>query len=218
MSRSALVTLCAISALAVAGVVVGQRGAAMPAARTQVDPAPILAEIRAKDAGMLAISEEDGQFLRVLVASKDTQQALEIGGASGYSGIWIGLGLRETGGRLISIEYDPVRAKDAAENIRRAGLDDIVTVVAGDAFSVIPTLNGQFDMIFLDAWKQDYKKFFDMTFPRLTPGGVFLAHNVINKREDMGDFLDAIFTHPQAWSSIIAPAGEGISLTYKKVQ
>ena len=217
MSRSALVTLCAVAVLAVAGVVLGQRGLVQPTP-VVVDPAPILADIRAKDAGMLAISEEDGQFLRVLVSAKETQRALEIGGASGYSGIWIGLGLRQTGGHLTTIEYDPVRAKEAAENIRRAGLDDVVTVIAGDAFAVIPTLQGEFDMIFLDALKRGDKRFFEMTFPRLTPGGVFLAHNVINKREDMGDFLDAIWTHPQAWSSIIAPAGEGISLTYKKVE
>ena len=176
----------------------------------------LLQEIKDKDQGQLAISEEDGRFLRVLVATRGTRRALEIGGASGYSGIWIGHGLRQTGGRLISIEYDPVRAQEAAANIARAGLSDIVQVIHGDAFAEVPKLDGTFDMIFLDAWKQDYKRFFDMTFPRLDPGGVFLAHNVVNKRGDMGDFLDAIAAAPGAWSSIIAPSGEGISMTYKQ--
>ena len=98
--------------------------------------------------------------------------------ASGYSAIWIGLGLRETGGRLTTIEYDPVRAKEAADNIRRAGLQDVVRVIPGDAFKQIPTVAGTFDFVFLDAWKPDYKKFFDLVFPRVTPGGLFLAHNV----------------------------------------
>ena len=180
------------------------------------DEAALVQEIKDKDQGQLAISEEDGRFLRLLVATRGTKRALEIGGASGYSGIWIGQGLRQTGGRLISIEYDPVRAQEAAANIARAGLSDIVQVIHGDAFAEVPKLDGTFDMIFLDAWKQDYKRFFDMTFPRLDGGGVFLAHNVVNKRSDMGDFLDAIATTPGAWSSIIAPSGEGISLTYKQ--
>lgn len=215
MFKSAGIVVFGACVLAIAAVVVGQRGLPTPAVPQAVDVTPILDAIKARDAGMLAISEADGQFLRVLVATRGTKRALEIGGASGYSGIWIGQGLRETGGTLITIEYDPVRAREAAENIERAGLSDIVHVVAGDAFAEIPKIDGTFDMIFLDAWKQDYKRFFEMTFPRLNPGGVFLAHNVVNKREDMGDFLDAIWTHPGAWTSVIAPSGEGMSLTYK---
>lgn len=199
---------------ALAAVALGRPAA--PAARlSAIDPSPILADIKARDTGQLAISPEDGEFLRVLVATRGTRRALEIGGASGYSAIWVGLGLRETGGRLISIEYDPERAREAAANVARAGLSDVVQVISGDAFLEIPKLDGTFDMIFLDAWKQDYKRFFELTFPRLTAGGVFLAHNVVNKRDEMGDFLEAIATEPGAWSSIIAPSGEGISLTYK---
>ena len=191
-------------------------GPPAPAISAPPDETALLQQIKDEDQGQLAISEEDGRFLRLLVATRGARRALEIGGASGYSGIWIGQGLRQTGGRLISIEYDPVRAQEAAANITRAGLSDIVQVIHGDAFAEVPKLDGTFDMIFLDAWKQDYKRFFDMTFPRLDPGGVFLAHNVVNKRSDMGDFLDAIWTTPGAWSSIIAPSGEGISLTYKQ--
>ncbi|NQW05721.1 MAG: O-methyltransferase [Acidobacteria bacterium] len=183
--------------------------------RLQADQSALLQSIRDKDQGQLAVSEEDGKFLRVLVATRGTRRALEIGGASGYSGIWIGQGLRQTGGRLVSIEYDPVRAAEAAANIERAGLSDIVQVIHGDAFVEIPKLEGTFDMVFLDAWKQDYQRFFEVTFPRLDPGGVFLAHNVVNKQAEMGDFLRTITTSPDAWSTIIAPSGEGISLTYK---
>src|SRR6266550_4331190 len=78
------------------------------------DVQKVLTDIKAKDKGLLAVSEEDGRFLRLMVASSGAKRALEIGGASGYSAIWIGLGLRETGGRLVTIEYDPVRAKELA--------------------------------------------------------------------------------------------------------
>src|SRR4029079_11536935 len=129
------------------------------AAQQGPDLNKILADIRAKDKGQLAVSEEDGRFLRLLIASSSRKRALEIGGASGYSAIWMAQGLRATGGKLVTIEYDPVRAKELAENIKRAGLTDVVQVVSGDAFVEIPKLQGTFDFVFLDAWKRDYRKF-----------------------------------------------------------
>ena len=175
----------------------------------------LMQTIKAADTDLLAVSEEDGRFLRVMVASSGATRALEIGGANGYSAIWIGLGLRQTGGKLTTIEYDPARAKVAAENIRKAGLSDIVTVVSGDGFKEIPKLTGEFDFVFLDAWKRDYKKFLDMVFPRLRPRGLFLAHNVVNKQSEMTDFLTAIRTDPRMFSSIVTPSGEGVSITMK---
>ncbi|MDQ3070755.1 MAG: O-methyltransferase [Acidobacteriota bacterium] len=200
-------TLCLAFALASSTVL-----AQTPAA----DPMKVLADIRAKDTGQLAISEEDGRFLRLITATTGAKKVLEIGGASGYSAIWIGLGLRATGGKLVTIEYDPTRARELAANVRRAGLSDIVQVVAGDAFAEAPKVAGTFDLVFLDAWKKDYKRFFEMMFPRLDKGGLFVAHNVVNKRSEMGDFLDAIERHPQAWTTIVKPSGEGMSLTYKR--
>ena len=176
----------------------------------------ILAEIRARDKGQLAISEEDGRFLRLLIASTGRKHALEIGGASGYSAIWIAQGLRATGGKLVTIEYDPTRAKELADNIKRAGMTDVVQVIAGDAFAEIPKVPGTFDFVFLDAWKRDYKKFLDLVFPRLDKGGLFTAHNVVNKKGEMGDFLAAIEHNPTMWTSIVSPASEGISISYKK--
>jgi predicted O-methyltransferase YrrM len=180
------------------------------------DHARILADIKAKDTGQLAVSEEDGRFLRLMIASSGSRRALEIGGASGYSAIWMGLALRETGGTLVTVEYDPVRAKELAANVRRAGLSDVVQVVAGDAFAQIPKLPGTFDFVFLDAWKRDYKRFFELVYPRLDKGGLFVAHNVINKRDEMGDFLDVIQKHPSLWTTIVSPSGEGMSVSLKR--
>ena len=175
----------------------------------------LLREIKAADHDQLAVSEEDGRYLRVMVASSGATHALEIGAANGYSAIWIGLGLRQTGGRLTTIEYDAARARTAADNLRRAGLADIVTVVSGDAFKQIPALSGDFDFVFLDAWKRDYKGFFDLVFPRLAPRGLFLAHNVVNKQAEMRDFLAAIQNHPRLFTTIVTPSGEGMSVSYK---
>jgi predicted O-methyltransferase YrrM len=201
------IALC-LSAVALAGPAHAQSALSPDLAR-------LLTQIKSADTDLLAVSEADGRFLRVMVASNSAQRALEIGGANGYSAIWIGLGLRATGGRLVTIEYDPVRAKTAAENIRKAGLADIVTVVSGDAFKEIPKLSGGFDFVFLDAWKRDYKRFFDLVFPRVRPRGLLLAHNVLNKQEEMRDFLAAIQNDPMAFTSTVAPSGEGMSVTLK---
>ena len=190
----------------------GVRAQALPDASAEA----VLRSIRAADTGQLAVSEEDGRFLRVLVASNRTKRALEIGAASGYSAIWIGLGLRETGGRLVTIEYDAARAGEAAANVRRAGMSDIVQVIAGDAFAEIPKQPGTFDFVFLDAWKRDYKRFFDLVFPRLDRGGLLLAHNVVNKRDEMSDFLSAVEKHPELMTTLVSPSGEGVSISYRR--
>lgn len=200
--------------LLVAAPSAGQK--ATPIQGVPVELQRILDDIRAGDRGQLAVSQEDGRFLRLLVATSRTKHALEIGAASGYSAIWIGLGLRETGGRLTTIEYDPERAREAIANVKRAGLADIVSVVPGDAFKAIPGLQGQFDFVFVDAWKRDYQKFFEMVFPRLLKGGLFLAHNVVNKRSEMGDFLTTIERHPDLLTTIVSPSGEGMSISYKR--
>ena len=184
--------------------------------RRTVDVAPLLADIKARDTEQLAVSEEDGRFLRLMIASTGAQRALEIGGASGYSAIWMGIGLRETGGRLVTIEYDETRARELAENVNRAGLSDIVQVVSGDAFAQIPSLPGTFDFVFLDAWKKDYQRFFELVYPRLETGGLFIAHNVVNKRDEMEDFLATIHNHPTMWTTIVAPSDEGMSISLKR--
>jgi predicted O-methyltransferase YrrM len=178
--------------------------------------AAVLGRIRAADTDLLAVSDEDGRFLRFLAVSSGAKRALEIGGANGFSAIWIGLGLRETGGRLVTIEYDPARARDAEANIKAAGLADVVQVVRGDAFAAIPGLPGTFDLVFLDAWKKDYQRFFDLVFPRLENGGLFVAHNVVNKSAEMSDFLATLRTHPGLRSAIVSPSGEGMSVSVKR--
>ena len=189
--------ICA--ALLVAFVAVAGAQRARPAGTLTPQIESVLRSIRAADKGQLAVSEEDGRFLRVLVAARGARSVLEIGAASGYSGIWLGLGTRESGGRVVAIEYDPQRAKEAADNVRKAGLEDVVRVIRGDAFAEIPKLQGTFDLV----------------FPRLIPGGVFVAHNVVNKKNEMEPFLRTILGHPSLFTSIVSPSGEGMSVSYR---
>jgi len=199
----------ALSFLLLSGAVAAHQSTVGP------DLAKLLQKIKAADTEQLAVSEEDGHFLRLMIVSSGAKRALEIGGAYGYSAIWVGLGLRETGGRLTSIEFDPARANAAADNIRAAGLSDIVTVIPGDAFQAIPKLEGAFDFVFLDAWKRDYKRFLDLMMPRLGPRALFLAHNVVNKQAEMRDFLAAIQSNPRLLTTIVKPSDEGMSVSLK---
>jgi predicted O-methyltransferase YrrM len=211
--RASNYTSAAVAGTALLFALSGPIAAQRPA---QTDMARVLADIKARDKGQLAVSEEDGRFLRVMIAARGAKRALEIGGASGYSAIWMGSALKQTGGRLVTIEYDPTRAKELTENVRRAGVADTVHVVAGDAFQQIPKLEGTFDFVFLDAWKKDYKRFFDLVYPRLESNGLFLAHNVVNKKSEMGDFLEAVHKHPSLWTTIVSPSGEGMSVSVKR--
>jgi caffeoyl-CoA O-methyltransferase len=116
----------------------------------------------------------------------------------------------------VTIEYDKKRAAEAAANIKKAGLSDIVTLVQGDALAEIPKISGPFDFAFCDAWKRDYQKYFTLVFPALNKGGVFLAHNVINKGSEMADFLKTIRTDPRVVTSIVSPGAEGMSVSFKR--
>jgi predicted O-methyltransferase YrrM len=214
MTKRTLALLFTVAASTPGGAPAQSSTAPAPGVSRQLQA--LMEDIRRADTGKLAVSEEDGRFLRLMVASSGAKSALEIGAASGYSAIWIGLGLRETGGTLTTIEYDAPRAREARANIERAGLGDIVTVLSGDAFKEIPRLEGPVDFVFLDAWKRDYKKFLDLVYPRLSPGGLFLAHNVVNKRDEMPDFLAAIEGNPDLFTTIVAPSGEGVSVSWKK--
>ena len=210
LSRFGLALVIAVISPALAGAQARSASSVVP-----TDVAKLLQRIKAADSDRLAVSEEDGRFLRVMVASTGATRALEIGGASGYSAIWIGLGLRQTGGRLTTIEYDPTRAKAAAEHIREAGLSDIVTVVAGRCVQGDPAARRRLRFRIPRRVEARLQALLRSRLPRLRPRALFLAHNVVNKKDEMTDFLDAVQRNPSVISSIVSPSGEGMSVTVK---
>ena len=137
-----VLTVGAVAALSV-GPAAEQSDSSIPP-----EAARVLADIKKIDKEMFSVSEEDGRFLRVLIGARSAKHVLEIGAARGYSAIWMGLALRDTGGSLVTIEFDPARAKEAKANVERAGLSSTVRVVAGDAFAEIPKVAGTFDLVF----------------------------------------------------------------------
>ena len=128
----------------------------------------------------------------------------------------MGLAFRETGGGMITIEYEELRGLEARENFRKAGLDDVIDSRINDAFKEIPAIKGDFDFIFLDAWKPDYIKFLELIRGRVKPGGAIAAHNVIAQESSMRDFLEAIENDPGLETTYIEASPEGISLSIVK--
>jgi len=167
---------------------------------------------------ILNVPPPDGRFLYDLVIQYNFKRGLEIGTANGYSALWLGMAFRKTGGKLITIEINPEIAREAQQNFRHAGLTGVVDARINDAFQEIPALPGEFDFVFIDAWRQDYKKFFDLLFPRVSPGGAITAHNVVDSAEDMNDFLSAIQSNPGLTTTIHRSSTRGISVSLKKKQ
>lgn len=162
------------------------------------------------------VPPDHGRFLWLMTETVQARRVLEVGTSNGYSSLWIARGLRSTGGKLITIEIDEGRAKEARANFARAGMDDLITIIRDDALKALPKLEGEFDLIFLDAHKPDYIKYFQMIFPRLRPGGVLLAHNAVAQAKGMQDFLDEIHRHPQLISNVVQMGSDGFAVSVKK--
>ena len=165
---------------------------------------------------MFHVPPEDGNFLRFLVLSTKAKRILEIGTAHGVSAIWMGLGLRKTDGTMVCIEIDSKKARLAKENIGKANLAHRIEVLNNDAFHVIPELKGQFDLVFLDCWKNDYRRFFELFLPKVSAGGVIVAHNVLLMADQMDGYVKLVQNHPDLITSVVAVSPEGFSISYKK--
>ncbi len=157
------------------------------------------------------VPQHDGRLLRIMAQSIGAKHVVELGTSTGYSGIWIGLALKETGGKLTTYEIDADRAAKARENFKRAGMEDLIILVEGDAHEEVTKLKGTIDMVFLDADKEGYVDYLSKLLPLLRPGGLVLAHN-INPRMADAKFMDAITTNPSLETVIRG----GMSISLKK--
>jgi len=163
----------------------------------------------------LSVPQEDGRLLRILAESIGARHAVEVGTSTGYSGIWLAIALRATGGRLTTFEIDPGRAALARENFRRAGVDDIVTVVLGDAHVEARKLKGAVDLVFLDADKEGYLDYLQTLLPLVRPGGLIVAHNMRSPAPDPR-FVRAITRDPDLETVFLNMDSAGVGVTLKK--
>jgi caffeoyl-CoA O-methyltransferase len=151
---------------------------------------------------------DDAQFLRILIESSRARNGLEIGVATGYGAIVMGLGFERNKGHLTSIDIDAEMVSTARANIRKMELRKTVTVVKGAALKVIPKLDGHFDFVFIDALKEEYLGCLRAVEPKLKPRAIIVADNVIQFADEMRDFLDAVRSNPKYQSVVIRASKE----------
>lgn len=162
------------------------------------------------------VPRTDGQFLNMLIKISRSKHVLEVGTSNGYSAIWLCMALEETDGHLTTIEIDPERVKLAKENLKRAGLDHRVTFLEGDAHKIVPTLEGPFDFVFLDADKGREQDYFGYLYPKkLLPGALILVHNAIRMSRSMQRYLDMISAHPEFDTLMVSTTlDDGFAISY----
>ncbi len=165
------------------------------------------------------VPESDGRVLYDLIVEKGYTRALEIGTSTGHSGIWIAWALSKTGGRLVTVDIDEGRYREAVANFREAGLDGFIDARLADAHELVPALPGPFDFVFCDADKDWYKNYFTAVLPKLTVGGAFVAHNVSARMRrggwGSGDFVEHVLALPFMETTFVERGG-GISISVKK--
>ncbi len=161
------------------------------------------------------ISQQDGRLLRTLAHSTRAQRAIEVGTSTGYSGIWLALGLRSTGGKLTTFEIDKPRAATAAANFKRAGVEASIDIVVGDAHTEVPKLTGPVDLVFIDADKDGYLHYLTTLLPMLRPGGLVIADNMQVPAPDPR-YVKAVTTEPGLETLFLNMHGTGLAVTLKK--
>ena len=166
---------------------------------------------RNQSRGMMNVPQGDGRILRLLTEAVGAKHVVEIGTSNGYSGIWFCLALRTTGGKLTTHDIDEGRASLARENFKRAGVDQLVTLVMGDAHETVTRIKETIDVLFIDADKEGYTDYLNKLLSLVRPGGLILSHNIDSTGQD---FIDAITKNP----SLETVQVQGVTVTLKKRQ
>ncbi len=160
------------------------------------------------------IAPENGQFLSILIRSIQARNVLEVGTSNGYSTIWLAAALKQTKGRLITLEFDQKRAEEAQAHLREVGLDSIVEIRVGNALDEIPNCDATFDLVFLDAEKNEYRRYLELVLPNIRPGGLIVADDTVTMRDEMPDYVEFVFNTPLL-HSVDIPLDDGVILSYK---
>ena len=172
-------------------------------------------DVAAKVDKEMGVPEADGRLLRILTESIGAKHVVELGTSTGYSGLWFAMALRKTDGKLTTYDIDPRRIKIAKENFKKAGVDDIITVVEGDAHEKVKELKGEIDLLFLDADKEGYLDYLNKLLPLVRPGGLIVAHNMNRPKPDP-KFIEAITTNKDLDTVFVNMHAAGVSVSVKK--
>jgi len=160
----------------------------------------------------------DAMLLRILIESMKAKRGVEVGSANGFGAINMGIAFERTGGHLYTLEINSQMVRECRDHLKKVGLENIVTCIEGDALKTLGTIEGPIDFVFIDAVKRDYMKYLKLLEPKLKPGAVIVADNVIRSKRAMKDFLDYIKTSPNYDTVEIRASMEkndGMTISYK---
>ena len=155
------------------------------------------------------VAPEDGELLVLLIKISKAKRILELGMSNGYSSIW----LASTGVEVVSMENWAERIEEAKKNFSRAGVE--VKMIEGDMLENIPKLEGKFDFVFIDTKKSKYLDCFKLLKGKLTEGAVVAAHNAINKKEKLKEYLDFVRKNFDSLTIPISIEGMEVTITEK---
>src|SRR5215213_7995486 len=158
------------------------------------------------------VARTTAQFLFSFVAPQTDCEVLELGGSRGYSTIWLAAGVRHLGGRVLSLEHDATKCEAWRRNVADAGLDEWAELVEADALEFLPRLEDVFDLVFLDAEKEDYERLFALARGKLEPGGLVVADNVLSHEDVLGAYSRARQEDPTL-ESVTVPLDRGLELS-----
>ncbi|HER07797.1 MAG TPA: methyltransferase [Bacteroides sp.] len=159
---------------------------------------------------------KDGKLLYDLILENNYKHALEIGTSTGHSSIWMAWALSKTGGKLITIEVDEKRHREALKNFKEAGVSEFIDARLADAHVLVEKLKGPFDFVFSDADKSWYRNYFLAVDPKLMVNGCYTTHNV-SDRPGYGsnsDYLEFLRSLPH-YRTTVNSEGNGMSISYK---
>lgn len=183
----------------------------------QAEPHGFLRGGAGVDERMLAVGPEAALFLNSLVHATGARRVLEVGGSMGYSTIWLAEAAEANDGQVISLEALDHKVAAIRKRAEQAGLGETIEVRHGDALRILSELDETFDLVLVDAWKQDYPAYFDLVFPRLAVGGLIIADNITFPSppgEGIENYLEKARTHPAAQTQLI-PIGNGLEMTVR---
>lgn len=178
--------------------------------------AKTLAELEKTQKEFWNIPRKTAVLINTFIKMMNVKNALEIGTSNGYSGIWIAKALKQTGGRLTTIEYYDKRQSVAIENFKTCGVNDIIRPLQGSACDVIESFSPEekFDFVFIDANKREYVKYFELIKPHLKDKALIVADNITSHAEKVQAFIDAVDADDNFQYEIVEVPG-GILVAYK---
>ena len=171
---------------------------------------------RPREERMYTLHPDTSRLAHILIQAAGCKRIVELGGAYGYSAIWLAHAARITGGSVTSLEISPKLIKIGRQNLEETGLADMVETIQGDALETLPTLEDPLDFVLLDCWEWLYVDILKILAPKLRPGGLVLADNVNPGNEDSDNFIQALHEHP-LMEAVSVPIGREIEIITRKL-